>query len=62
MTSPAFIPGNRARWCQSCEGYTDGNRCPKCDSGVHTCAAERDPQGKLMVEHEGTQTRIWREE
>ena len=57
----AFIPGNRARWCETCQGYFQGATCPRCGSGEHWCVAEREPQGKLMVEHEGTQTRIWRE-
>lgn len=60
--TPAFIPGNRARWCETCQGYTDADKCPCCASGVHLCAAEREPQGKLMVEHDGTQTQIWRED
>lgn len=60
----AFIPGNRARWCIDCNAATDAETCPGCGNR-HTwplLAWLDRPQGKLMVEHEGTKTRIWREE
>ena len=65
MTVPITIPGPDARRCLDC-GYiwAYSDCCPRCGSAAswpEDAWLERKER-KLMVEHEGTQTRIWREE
>lgn len=59
------IPGPDARRCLDCAClFAYSAACPACGSAAswpEDAWLER-PEGKLMVEHEGTQTRIWREE
>lgn len=65
MTAPISIPGPDARRCLDCASlFAYSATCPLCLSAAswpEDAWLDR-PESKLMVEHEGTQTRIWREE
>lgn len=64
MTAPAFIPGNVANWCETCQGYTDGAVCPCCagSAALHPARAwlERK-QTRLVMQVRDGRTEIWRE-
>ena len=65
MTAPIAIPGPDARRCLDCAAiYAYSAACPRCGSAAQwpeDAWLERK-ESKLMVEHEGTKTRMRRQE